>query len=115
MTRYAVLADNILGSTDDFGFGARITMAPTRADVVEVVSFGIAERNTFIEPLDPSLATDDGRLSGYYLSCRDNIEATPGIRRGCIDTGQNAVPSEWYTEAEIDDTVPPAPPPALRP
>jgi len=115
MTRYAVLADNRLGSTDDFGFGARITMAPTRADAREVVSYGIAERNVFIEPPDVSLATDDGRLSGYYLSCRDNSEATPGVRQGCVDTGQNVVPAQWYTQAQTDDSVPPAPAPALRP
>lgn len=109
MTRYSLIADNRLGSTDDFGFGARITMAPTRADAREVVSYGIAERNVFIEPPNPNLATDDGRLSGYFLSCRDNIEATPGVRRGCIDAGQNAVPSQWYTIARTNDVIPPVP------
>ena len=111
MTRYAVIADNILGSTDDFGFGARITMAPTTATSVEVVSFGIAERNTFLEPLEPipGLATDDGRLSGYNLACRDNIEATPDVRHGCIDAGQNAVPAQWYQPGALDDTVPTPP------
>lgn len=109
MTRYTVIADNVIGSTDDFGFGARITMAPTVAVSAEVVSYGIAERNIFLEPADESLATDDGRLSGYNLACRDNVEATPGVRNGCIDTGQNAVPAQWYTEAALDDVVPPVP------
>ncbi|MFK7978256.1 MAG: hypothetical protein AB8C02_19130 [Halioglobus sp.] len=115
MTRYTVIADNILGSVDDFGFGARLTMAPTQASSAEVVSYGIAERNTFLEPNDISLATDDGRLSGYNLACRNNTEATPGVRRGCIDTGQNAVPAQWYTPAALEDTIPPLPLPPQRP
>lgn len=109
MTRYTVIADNLLGSTDDFGFGARLTMAPTTATSSEVVSYGIAERNTFIEPVDESLATDDGRLGGYNLSCRDNIEATPDVRNGCIDVGQDAVPAQWYDPAALNDAVPPVP------
>jgi hypothetical protein len=109
MTRYTLLADNILGSTDDFGFGARITMAPTTAASTEVISFGIAERNTFLEPDDPDIATDDGRLGGYNLACRDNVEATPDVRNGCIDIGPDSVPLEWYTESAVDDLVPPVP------
>jgi len=109
MTRYTVIADNILGSTDDFGYGARITMAPTTAASVEVVSFGIAERNLFLESPDVSLATNDGRLGGYNLACRDNIEATPAVRQGCVDIGPASVPLEWYNEAAIDDVVPPVP------
>lgn len=115
MTRYTVVADNTLGSTDDFGFGAKLTMAPTQANSAEVVSYGIAERNVFLEPDDISLATNDARLSGYNLACRDNVESTPGVRNGCVDIGQNAVPAQWYTESALDDDVPLEPLPPLIP
>lgn len=121
MTRYLLVADNILGSTDDFGFGARVSIAPTKPADSEVLSFAIVERNTFLEPTiahweadpmpdpAPEWATDDVRLSGFNLSCRNNTESTPHIRNNCIDTGQNAVPAQWYEPAALNDSTPPTP------
>ena len=109
MTRYAVLADNILGSLDDFGGGAKVSLAPTRADSAEVVSYGIVERNTFLEPADPAYATNDAFLSGFHLACRDNTHSTPGVRQDCVDNGQNAVPDPWYTPSILAGAAAPQP------
>lgn len=109
MTRFTVVADNTFGSLDDFGGGWKMTLSPTTAGSAEVLSYGIVERNTFVEPEDEAYSTTDVNLSGHHLACRDNVHSTPGVRQDCSDRGQNAVPGQWYTPADLDAPSPPQP------
>jgi hypothetical protein len=110
MTRYAVVADNLFGSTDDFGFGVKLSLAPTNTDSAEVISYGVVERNRFIEPDDASIATNDVFLGGYALACRtDNTYSTPGVRQDCTLRDQGAIPSEWFGLSDPLSPVPPQP------
>lgn len=114
MTRFAVFADNILGSADDFGGGAKVTMAPTNSGAAEVVSYGIAERNRFLEPVDAIYHTNDVLLGGFHLACRANIYTTAGAGGDCADHGQNSIPDPWYLEADVTAATPPQPDPPDR-
>ncbi|MFT7610849.1 MAG: hypothetical protein ACI9MX_003937, partial [Candidatus Aldehydirespiratoraceae bacterium] len=109
MTRFAVIADNELGSEDDFGFGAKITTAPTNGASAEVISYAIIERNVFTQPAVAYLSTNDAILDGFHLACRDNDHSTPGPVQDCVEGSQDSIPDEWHNPSVLSAATPPQP------
>ncbi len=100
-SRYAVVADNILGSADSTQASWKLQIAPSNASSVETIVDAIAERNTFIDStISPSI---DMALNGYYLTARVNQIYTPS-GQNCIIVGPNLNP--LWGENECSGAVP---------
>lgn len=104
MSRYSVIADNLIGSTDNVAPASHVHQEPTKDGDVEAVWDSVVERNTFIRnPADGP--TFDISFRGGYLTARtDNTYTAPFT---CGDSGQDVLPSEIYTVADCAGAVPP--------
>ena len=114
-SRYALVADNLMGNADGTGDdGFKTGAHPQNAQSIEGLEDVIFERNVFVDI--PGQETTDINLAGRNLTCRaDNVWAAPdNPNRHCRTDNDLQLPAEFQGPYLVDQPPPLAPDAPVR-